>query len=372
MKTTIPSNRPVNGADLDALRERLGLSASDACWLYGLSMAKWAEVVKKNSTAPIKKTTLALMARALSARQDLCPIPKAPTVDETFDLVHQHRDYIDKKRFAIMFGCEASTGYRWMTLKTKVGTVQSRLFMVFHSLVTTAAGTSWKKSSLRRKPDLRMSGRVVTEWEHLVEIEADSRGIKSIFQGGCWTAQTESPQSKRMKGEDIDEVRERLGLSTMDACWLFGMSMSKWTEIVKKNSKEPLKSPSLALLVRVLKANPDVCPLGVIPDPVEIFSAIAVNQRDMDKKRMAIMFGCEGSSGYRWLTVKSKIGPSLHRIFKVFAGWYGPSLRESVHATPEGILAISEWDKLVETEGAARGVPDVFSTGRWTAEKSIQ
>ena len=367
MKPIIPTNRPVNGADLDALRKRLSLSTSDACWLYGLSMSKWTQVVKKNANQPLKKATLALMARALSARQDLCPIPKTPTVDETFALVHKHREYIDKKRFAIMFGCEASTGYRWMTVKTKVGTIQKRLFMILHSLVT---GTSLEnRTSLKRKLDFDCSSKFITQWEGLVEVEAESRGIKSIFQRGCWTNETEIPHNRRMKGEDIDAVRATLGLSTMDACWLFGMSMSKWTEIVKKNGNDPLKSPSLSLLVRILLANPEACPLGVVPDPMKIFNAISVNQRGMDKKRMSIMFGCEGSSGYRWLTVKSNVSPSLHRIFKIFTGWYGPSMHENNQATHQGLLAISEWDKLVEVEASVRGVANVFAIGRWAPQK---
>ena len=56
-KTTIPVTRPVNGADLDQLRERLGLSTADACWLYGLPMPKWANIVKKKSNEPLKKAT---------------------------------------------------------------------------------------------------------------------------------------------------------------------------------------------------------------------------------------------------------------------------------------------------------------------------
>ena len=298
------------------------------------------------------------MARALSARHDLCPIPKAPSIDHIFSLVLHHREYLDRKRFAIMFGCEASTGYRWMTLRTKVGTIQTRLFMMLEGLIKQAEAHSWEAG-----------GQAITKWEYMVDEEARSRGISRIFETGCWTEFKEDPELPLIRGEDIDEVRERLGLSTMDACWLFSMSMSKWTEIVKQQSKVHLKSPSLSLLVRVLKKHPELCPFPPSIDPVDIFEAISINQPEMDKKRMAIMFGCEGSSGHRWLTRHKKMGPALHRILKVFDGWYGPSVQNERISTPEGILAISEWDRMVELEGFTRGVNNVFSLGRWQPKK---
>lgn len=356
MKNTIPITRPVNGADLDQLRERLGLSASDACWLYGLSMAKWSEIVKQKSNEPLKNATLALMARALSERNDLYPIPKPPGVEQAFGLVLQHRNHLDRKRFAIMFGCEASTGYHWMTLKTKVGTIQNRLFLLFQTLIQQAEVISWEAA-----------GEIITEWEKMVEEEARSRGIERIFETGCWRGFTESKDYPPIRGENIEEVRERLGLSTMDARWLFGMSMFKWAEVVKKGGCVPLKSPSLSLLVRILKNHPEVCPINPSIDPGKIFEKISINQPEINKKRMAIMFGCEGSSGHRWLTRKKNMGPSLHRILKVFMGWYEPNLNEARESSTEGILAISKWDRMVELEAYTRGVNNVYSLGRWEA-----
>ena len=133
------------------------------------------------------------------------------------------------------------------------------------------------------------------------------------------------------------------------------MSMTKWMMTAKKNGREPVRNCTLALLVRTLSAYPEVNPLPAPPSALKIYKLIAMHQPQIDKKRMAIMFGCEASSGYRWITVGSKISPVLSRLFMVFERLYVPATKRSSSAV---LSVLSEWDRMVEAEALERLPPD--------------
>lgn len=357
MSTMIPLTRPVIGEDLDTVRDQMGLSTSEACWLFGLSMTKWMEVAKEGAKTPVKKPTLAMLVRALNKRPDLTLMPVHPNAHEVFERMHMVDPELDKKRLSVYFGSEASSGYRWITKDSEISPALARLFLVFSRLFDRA----YKQGPVA-------AARMMEEWRLMVESEASERGIPNILQTGRWIPAAGSNPGRPILGEDLDALREQLGMSTMDACWLYGLSMTKWTLIAKREkAKLPLKNVTLALLVRVLRAYPEVSPVMAAPTAKDVFSAIAETQPELDRKHMAIMFGCEASSGYRWLTTDSEIGPALVRLFKMFMLFH-----DEVSSSPKKKAElISDWEDMVNTEARARGVRNVFSTGRWVpvAEK---
>lgn len=351
MSTLIPSTRPVIGEDLNALREQLGMSTSEACWLFGMSMTKWTQVVKAGAKTMLKRPTLALLVRALNSRPDLTLLPVHPGAHDVFDRLRAADEEMDKKRLSIFFGSEASSGYRWITLESEISPALARLFLVFQRLYDRALSESPASAN-----------RMVADWRKMVEVEARERGIANIFVTGVWTPEAGGRIGRPVFGEDLDALREQMGLSTMDACWLFGLSMTKWTQVAKgEGAKRPLNNKTLALLVRALKEHPEVCPITPPPEAIEVYEAIAASQPHLDRKRMAIMFGCEASSGYRWLTTGSEIGTALGRLFKVFMLHH-----DEVGGSPrKAEKLIKEWDEMVKTEAQARGIRDVFTSGRW-------
>lgn len=351
----IPTNRAVIGEDLDALREQLGLSTADACWLYGMSMNKWSKTVKKNARAPLSPS-LALLARELAANPDACPVPRMPSASHIFELIKGQQGGMDKKRMAIMFGCEASSGYRWLTVGSKISPVLARLFTVFHSIYVEATKRSESKG-------LSM----LQEWDKMVEHEATQRGVPDVFATGRWAAPKDAIIGRPVYGEELDELREQLGLSTMDACWLFGMSMTKWSDVINKNGRSPVESATLALLVRALKAYPEACPLPPMVTASDVHEEIQ-NTGKIDLKRMAITFGCEASSGYRWITIGSKISPVLTRLFSIYKTRHAKALKRSTKAAME---MRAEWEKMVDQEAAVRGIDQIFRRGRWIPREAV-
>ncbi len=379
----IPTHRPVIGEDLDALREQLGLSTMDGCWLYGMSMNKWTKAVKKEARDPVENISLALLARELCANPELCPVPKMPDAAEIHQIITALQPRMDKKRLAIMFGCEASSGYRWITIGSKISPVLSRLFLIFKTIHLAAA---------KRSDSQAMS--MLADWDRMVENEANQRGVINVFSTGRWTVPAGAEIRRPILGQDLDELREELGLSTMDACWLFGMSMTKWSKVINKEGRKPVPNTSLALLVRALRNHPEACPVPKMASAVDVHKQIELTHRMdggreliVDKKRLAIMFGCEASSGYRWITIGSKISPVLARLFTVFKERHSESmskaradaLRQSKStsgrirsSSAADVAMLDEWDAMVAEEARVRGISNIFSIGRWVPQHLLE
>lgn len=358
MSTVIPTSRPVIGEDLDTVRDQLGLSTSEACNVFGMSMTKWSKVVRKSGKEPVSKATLALLVRTLNKRPDLSLLPRHPAPEDVLARMRSINEKIDLKRLSVYFGCEASSGYRWITRGSDISPALARLLLVFARLFDRA-----------RENGLEAAEAMMEEWREMVEHEAQERGVSDVFNTGRWVMAPGATIGRPVRGEDLDALRDALGLSTSDACWLYGLSMPAWTKIAKRDdpkeelhgARKPLANVTLALLVRVLQKYPEMCPVMPAPSAEEVFNTIAQSQPEIDRKRMAIMFGCEASSGYRWLTTNSDLGPVLVRLYKMFMRYH----EETKDSLRKGEKLIKDWEKMVEAEAEARGVTNVFSRGRW-------
>jgi len=168
--------------------------------------------------------------------------------------------------------------------------------------------------------------------------------------------------------------------------------MTKWSKVINKEGRKPVANTSLALLVRALRAHPEACPVPKMASAHDVLNQIELTSRTeqdrplaVDKKRLAIMFGCEASSGYRWITVGSKISPVLARLFTVFKGRHGEalskaradSLRQNKSTSgrsrigvPADALMLNEWDAMVTQEAHVRGIEGIFSIGRWVPQQN--
>jgi|GEM_PF-806462 len=169
------------------------------------------------------------------------------------------------------------------------------------------------------------------------------------------------PDTRPVLGKDLDTIRQQYGILTADACWLFGLSMTRWMQIVRQAPEVPVKDPSLALLVRLLDMNPDLSVIPKFPTAAEMFQFLS-NVQQTDQKRVAAMFGSEASATYRWLKLGSRQTPAVSRLMHY--------LKASMMAkSPDGRPEILEqWGRVVKSEADARGARDVFKTGRWNVK----
>lgn len=167
------------------------------------------------------------------------------------------------------------------------------------------------------------------------------------------------PINRPVIGHDLEDLREKLGVSSSDAAWLFGMSITKWMQVARKNASKPVK-PSLALFVRMLDRHPDLNFLPRFPEPGEVFDKIS-DTRKVTKKSLSVMLGREASSGYRWITAGGRSSPILGRLLLLLM-----SALDQKHTEGESTDILDDWSRMVETEANARGVPNVWAAGRWT------
>lgn len=179
----IPSTRPVLGKDLDAVRQQYGLLTSDACWLFGLSITRWMQIVRQAAELPVKDPTLALLVRFLDQHPELSVIPKFPSVAEMYDMVKGIQD-TDQKRFSIMFGSEASATYRWLKAGSRQSPAVNRLM---HYL---------KSALLSRQPEKRAE--LLEGWRETVSKEAMARGVPDVFKSGQWNPKGVAEESAKL------------------------------------------------------------------------------------------------------------------------------------------------------------------------------
>jgi len=173
------------------------------------------------------------------------------------------------------------------------------------------------------------------------------------------------PKGRPVLGKDLDAVRQQFGLTTGAALYLFGLSITRWMHVVRRDAELPLIDTSLALLVRFIDENPDIQMLPEFPSAADVFAEITASS-DVHQKQFSIMLGAEASAAYRWLKTQSRQTPSVTRLL-----WHINTLLQS---TPkrQRRKVIANWLKLVDAEGKARGVENILATGRWPVIDSKQ
>lgn len=171
----IPSNRPVLGRDLDAVRQAFGLLTNDIIWVLSMSITRWMQIVRQAPDEPVKDATLALLVRFLSQHPELAVVPKQPNASDMFALMNEVAD-VEPKRFATYFGAETSAAYRWMKPDARPSSTALRLmhFMKMAMLMQDTAGRS----------------QMLESWRKTVDQEAKARGIDDVFKSGRWSTTT--------------------------------------------------------------------------------------------------------------------------------------------------------------------------------------
>ena len=173
------------------------------------------------------------------------------------------------------------------------------------------------------------------------------------------------PSNRPVVGRDLEEIKQQFGLSAADALFLFGISITKWTQIVRNNPEAPLTDPTLALLVRFLAEHPELSVIPKMPNASEMYELVNTVM-PIDQKRFSIMMGAEASAGYRWRKSTSRQGAALQRLM------YYMKIALMSKAAGDKIQLINNWEKTVANEGAARGVPDIFRAGQWKDKEEIK
>lgn len=168
------------------------------------------------------------------------------------------------------------------------------------------------------------------------------------------------PSHRPVLGRDLDAVRQEFGLLTNDMIWVLNMSITRWTQIVRQAPDEPVKDPTLALLVRFLAQHPELAVVPKQPTAREMFELMN-EVADVEPKRFATYFGSEVSAAYRWMRPDARPASTVTRLMHFMKT---AMLMQDMAGRSQ---MLEDWRKTVEGEARARGVADVFRAGRWSA-----
>lgn len=183
------------------------------------------------------------------------------------------------------------------------------------------------------------------------------------------------PEDRPVLGKDLDTLRRHHGLMTAEACYIFGLNATNWAEIVRQTDEKtgtpqgelPIKDPSLALLARFIDRHPEVVQVFRAPRPQELFDNMNTVASNIDQKRFALLFGNEGSGGYRWLKTPARMAPAVTRLMHFMS--LGIS---SDRSTDDRWDFMKEWYDMVLTESRARGIPDIYLLGKWNPTAQVR
>lgn len=171
----------MTGADVQALRELLGIGSVDTYWLTGTGTAnnKW-KLQGEKSRVPISDPSLSILVRFLSQYPEYSFLPEFPDFYETFELasktdpeLFQNRIQKDKQavnRFAVLFGKNSWNSTQWLNGATPSPVVE-RLFFIIVRLIEKEGLAGLKK------------------YLDIVDQEAKARGFDSIdklLRSGKW------------------------------------------------------------------------------------------------------------------------------------------------------------------------------------------
>jgi hypothetical protein len=189
----------------------------------------------------------------------------------------------------------------------------------------------------------------------------------------------EIPADRPVCGQDLDDVRKMLGLSVADACYLYGLSPTKWSQMVSgiqaipeinykgSTAQTPVTDPTLALLVRCLAANPELPVIPQMPSPAEMSAMISNVTGNPTQRYFAVALGNESTSAYRWSRIGQQPPATAQRLL------YALKLALVKRDDADKKAFMANWEKIVRTEAAARDAAgDVFETGKWPQTESEQ
>lgn len=165
-------------------------------------------------------------------------------------------------------------------------------------------------------------------------------------------------------GADMERLRQKLGVTVEDMCYMIGISMPRWGLLVRRNGDKPLRDVTTSLIVRYIDKHIDDSYLPKMPTPHDLFERMESDQvvinalGSVNMKTISVMLGRESTSGHRWLVTGRGPSPSILRASLVISNILSGS-------NPE--IGLQEWLGVINEEARARGVSDIWKAGKWTA-----
>lgn len=171
--------------------------------------------------------------------------------------------------------------------------------------------------------------------------------------------------NERIKGDDLNILKEQLGLTNLDLFWLLGANI--FADRTKKGKKEePLKNVPLCILARYLDLYPEENFIPEFPTASQAYEEIEnVFKKKFSARKFGCLFGASGWSGYNWLKGEFEArrpSPVVERLFFL--------VLKAIEK--DGEKGLEKFMNVLEIEADSRGfngLEDVFKNGKWENSK---
>ena len=170
------------------------------------------------------------------------------------------------------------------------------------------------------------------------------------------------PTTRPVIWQDLEDIRQRNGLTQSDLCDFFGIPQARWTDISKNKETmlaDVVKDVTVALLARIYDKHPNLMPQKKDEDLRLFYEYLnklkperltgSTKGKDILKRHFAVYLGRNSSAGYAWLDHNKPASPQVHRV---------------IQAVQKDTNAFELLEELTEVEARARGV-DPFKNGNW-------
>jgi len=348
----------IKGADLQELKEELGVTMVDLMWVIGRKSlcspkGSW-KLTNERSQLPIAQPQYTILIRYLLQYSEDSILPQMPNFIDLYEKVAPHFETVGLgeptvSKAGILFGVKDCTALTWKHGQKQPSLGGQRLLYLVEQAIEQDGAAGLKR------------------YVDIVEKEVQARGLGSIsdlFQNGTWQPELFKRQlkdgaiewdKKLITDADLYDLREILMLSWWDFIWLVGRQslLMKW-----EKKQVPHTNVATCILARYLREYSEANFMPELPDYYEIMDLLEKvhSFKKLTDRVAGPLFGLTGWSLNQWRRGTKEPTPTVQHLFLI--------LKNLIQK--KGKAGFNQYLKVVEQEILARnlgGYQDVL--GGW-------
>lgn len=151
-------------------------------------------------------------------------------------------------------------------------------------------------------------------------------------------------------GGSVLDYIDAHGLKRMDACWLLGINPWRFGKIITETEQSPVRSTSMAILLRMVLNWTELDPLPKYPRPRQLFDRVHALDPRISGRVFSMAVGCHPSWAGTRLDQADYSSPFVDRLL-----WWLDRRLDAATNKDEERKVVQEWLAMAQSEYRARG-----------------
>lgn len=151
-------------------------------------------------------------------------------------------------------------------------------------------------------------------------------------------------------GGSVLDYIDAHGLKRLDACWLLGISPWRFGEVVTDVEQAPLRSPSMAILLRMVLQWTELDPLPKYPKPRKLYDRVHALDSRISRRVFSMAIGCHPSWAGTRLDQADYSSPFVDRLL-----WWLDRRLDAARNRDEEKEVVRDWLAMARSEWRSRG-----------------